>query len=153
MRRLRIASKESKRGQTPLRDPPPALPSAGLFYCLLLSQLKSRPHRGGTGCSKLLAAVPGAMGSRCGANRSGGTFGRCNGVPTDLTHPLSVTSDSVSPQIQCRVRRRAHGSVETFGAGTGRQLVTGSAQVACRPLGRLRVDGIRLIAFCCHGNR
>lgn len=68
-------------------------------------------------------------------------------------HPLSVTSDSVSPQIQCRVRRLAHGSVETFGAGTVRQLAIGPAQVACRPLGRLRVDGFRLIAFRCQGNR
>jgi hypothetical protein len=56
-------------------------------------------------------------------------------------------------QIQRRVRRLAHGSVETVGAGTGRQLATGSAQVACRPWGRLRVDGIRLIAFRCQGNR
>jgi hypothetical protein len=35
-----IASKESKRGQTPLSDPPLALPSAGLFYCFLHEQQK-----------------------------------------------------------------------------------------------------------------
>ena len=154
VRSLRIAPKESKRGQTPLRDPPLALPSAGLFYCFLpKQQKKAGPNAVEPAARSCWKRCLGPWDPGVGLLAPGAPIGRCNGVPTDLTHPLSVTSDSVSPQIQCRVRRRAHGSVETVGAGTGRQLATGPAQVACRPWGRLRVDETRLIALRCHGNR
>ena len=98
-----IASEESKRGQTPLRDPPLALPSAGLFLPLKESAKKPAPPR----WNRLFeAAVSGTWGH--GIQEWGSLLrGHLRAVqwsadwldaPFECDFRFGVTSDSMSRQ-------------------------------------------------------